>query len=146
MSFLLLAALLAGDVDASAVHKLVEARRGHPVLIAFWATWCAPCVNQFPSLVELAGRHRDVAFVAVSLDDQEDRGAVEAFLAKRRPPFPVYLKGPGRDEPFINGVDTGWSGVIPATLLFDRDGKRAALLQGEHTPQQIEKALEGVQP
>lgn len=146
MSFLLLVALLAGEVDAAALHRLVQARRGHPVVIAFWATWCAPCVKEFPALVELAGRHRDAAFIAVSLDDREDREAVEGFLAKRRPPFPVYLKAPGRDEPFINGVDADWSGAIPATLVFDRAGKRAALLSGEHAPQEIEKALEGLEP
>jgi thiol-disulfide isomerase/thioredoxin len=143
---LLLAGLLAGELDAAALHKLVEARRGHPVLIALWATWCGPCVKEFPALVELSGRHREVAFLAVSIDDREDRDAVERFLAKERPPFPVYLKAPGRDEPFINGVDAAWSGVIPATLVFDRDGKRAALLQGEHTPREIETALEAVEP
>lgn len=146
MSVLLLAALLSGEVDAPAVLKLVEARRGQPVVIAFWAAWCAPCVKEFPALVDLAGRHRDVAFLAISLDDKEDRDAVLAFLAKRRPPFPVYLKAPGRDEAFINGVDAAWSGVIPATLVFDRAGKRAALLQGEHEPREIERALEAVKP
>jgi len=146
LSLLLLAALLLGELDADALHKLVAARQGQPVLVAFWATWCAPCVKEFPVLAELAGRHRDVVFLAVSLDEREDREAVEGFLAKQRPPFPVYLKAPGRDEPFINGVDADWSGVLPATLVFDRTGKRAALLQGEHTPQELEQAIAGVAP
>jgi thiol-disulfide isomerase/thioredoxin len=146
MIALLLAAVLAGELDAAALHKLIEARRGHPVVVNFWSTWCAPCVKEFPALVGLAGRHRDAAFVSVSLDDKEDRAAVESFVAKQQPPFPVYLKAAGPDEAFINGVDRSWSGVIPATLVLDREGRKVALLLGEHTPAEIERALEGVSP
>jgi thiol-disulfide isomerase/thioredoxin len=131
-------------VDAPGLRKLVEARRGHPVAVSFWSTWCAPCVKEFPKLVELASRRRDIAFVAVSLDEKEDQGSVEAFVAQRHPPFPVYLKAAGPDEAFINGVDKAWSGVLPALLVFDREGRKAALLEGEHTLQEVENALRSV--
>jgi thiol-disulfide isomerase/thioredoxin len=116
------------------------------VVVSFWATWCAPCVKEFPELVALAGKRRDVAFVSVSLDEPADREAVEAFVAEKRPPFPVYLKAKGPDEAFINAADRDWSGVIPATLVLDRGGRKVTLIEGEHDTAQIEKALDAVKP
>jgi thiol-disulfide isomerase/thioredoxin len=139
---LLLLSALAGEVDAAAVRKLVVERKGRPVVVSLWATWCEPCVKEFPELAALAQRRSDVAFLSISLDEAEDVPAVEAFLARRRPPFPVYRKAPGKDEAFIEALDPAWSGAIPATLVFSRDGRRAALLQGEHTMQAVEQAID----
>jgi thiol-disulfide isomerase/thioredoxin len=136
-----MAAALAGEVDAAALHRVLEARRGQPVVLTLWATWCAPCVKEFPDLMALARRRSEIAFVSVSIDDSDAAPALESFVARREPPFPVYRKADGRDSAFIDGVDAGWSGVVPATLVYDSHGRRVALLQGEHTPAQIEKAL-----
>lgn len=142
IALLLLLSALAGEVDASAVRKLVLERKGRPVVVSLWATWCDPCVKEFPELAALAERRKDVAFLAISLDEKEDRTAVEAFVARRRPPFPVYLKGPGTDEAFIEELAPAWSGAIPATLVYARDGSRKALLQGEHTMKALEQTLD----
>lgn len=146
MVLLLAAAVLAGDVDAAALMKAVRSHRGRPVVLSFWATWCEPCIREFPGLVALARARKDTAFIAVSIDEPEDRPAVERFLAGQRPPFPVFLKVRGRDQAFIDGVDREWSGVVPATLVFDREGRRSALLQGEQTRARIEKALGAATP
>lgn len=142
MIALVLASALAGQVDAPALRKLVLEHKGRPVVVSLWATWCEPCVKEFPELAALARRRTDVAFLSVSLDEDEDLAALETFVAERRPPFPVYRKAPGKDEAFIDGVDAAWSGVIPATLVFSRDGRKAALLQGEHTMQAVERAID----
>jgi thiol-disulfide isomerase/thioredoxin len=133
---------LAGEVDGPGVGRLVAARRGRPVVVSLWATWCAPCVKEFPELIALARARRDIAVLAVSIDDPESRAQVEAFVSERRPPFPVYLKAAGRDDDFIAALDREWSGVVPATLVYAGDGTRAALIEGEHARAEIEKALE----
>jgi thiol-disulfide isomerase/thioredoxin len=138
---LLLAAVLAGRLDAAGVGRTVAAHRGRPVVLTLWATWCEPCVKEFPELAALARERKDVAFVSVSIDEPADRGTVETFVTERRPPFPVYMRAAGPDQAFIDGVDREWSGVVPATLVYDREGRRVALLQGEHTRADIEKAL-----
>ncbi len=143
---LLLAATLAGEVDAAGVARAVAAAKGRPVVLTLWATWCAPCVEEFPRLVTMARERRDVAFLSVSIDEVEDRAAVEAFVVLQSPPFPVYLKAAGPDDAFIDGVDRDWRGVVPATLVYDKDGRRVALLQGEHDRAAIEKALDGTKP
>jgi thiol-disulfide isomerase/thioredoxin len=137
----LLAAVLAGQLDAAGVGRAVAAHRGRPVVLTLWATWCEPCVKEFPSLAALARERKDVAFVSVSIDEPSDRKTVEAFVSQRRPPFPVYLRAPGPDQAFIDGVDREWSGVVPATWVYDREGRRVALLQGEHSRADVEKAL-----
>ncbi len=142
MIALLLLSALAGEVDAAALRKLIVERKGRPVVVSLWATWCEPCVKEFPELAALARRRTDVAFLSISLDEAEDLPAVEAFLDRRKPPFPVYRKGRGADDAFIESLDPAWSGAIPATLVFARDGRRAALLQGEHTMQAIERAID----
>jgi thiol-disulfide isomerase/thioredoxin len=139
----LLAAVLAGELDGTGVGRAVAGHRGRPVVLMLWATWCEPCVKEFPDLVALARQRKDVSFLAVSIDEPGDRKAVEVFVTAQRPPFPVYLKAPGRDEPFINGVDRDWSGAVPVTIVYDREGKRSALMQGEHTRADVEKALAG---
>jgi len=138
---LALLTVLAGEVDAGAVGRLVAAQKGHAVVLNFWATWCAPCVKEFPELIALAAQRKDVVFLSVSIDDKDSRGELEAFVTKHHPPFPVYAKAAGDDQAFIDGVDPEWSGVVPVTLVFDPAGKRVALLQGEHTRADIEKAV-----
>lgn len=139
----LLAALLAGEVDAQGVTGLLAVRRGHVVVVSFWATWCAPCLEEFPDLAKIAAARREVEFVSISIDDLADRPAVESFVAEQRPPFPVYLKAAGDDQAFIDGVDREWSGVVPTTFVYRRDGTRAALLQGEQPRTTLERAIEG---
>ncbi|HEV8254794.1 MAG TPA: TlpA disulfide reductase family protein [Vicinamibacteria bacterium] len=138
---LLLAAALAGELEAAALMKEVRSHRGRPVVLSFWATWCEPCLREFPDLAALARARKDAAFISVSIDEPGERAAVETFVARQRPPFPVFLKARGPDQAFIDAVDRDWSGVVPATLVFDREGRRSALLQGEHTRAQIEKAI-----
>jgi thiol-disulfide isomerase/thioredoxin len=134
------------SVDAPGVHKLVAAERGRPVVVNFWATWCAPCVKEFPDLVALARDRQDVTVISISIDDESERAAVDAFVAKQKPSFRVFLKAPGKDEAFINGVDPKWSGSVPFTLIFDANGGKKAQIEGEQTRAELEKALGKVTP
>lgn len=143
---LLLAAVLAGQLDASGVGRAVAAHRGRPVVLMLWATWCDPCVKEFPDLMALARERKDVAFLSVSIDEPADRPALETFVSLRKPPFPVYLRTAGPDDAFIDGVDREWRGVVPTTLVYDREGRRVALLQGEHSRADVEKALAAARP
>lgn len=138
---LLAAALLAGDVDAQGIHRAVKAQKGRAVVVNFWATWCEPCVKEFPDFVALAKERRDVAVISVSIDDPADRAVVEDFLKKQKPTFPVYVKAEGGDEAFINGIDPKWSGAVPLTIVYDVAGKRVLFEEREVTRKEIEAAI-----
>jgi thiol-disulfide isomerase/thioredoxin len=145
-ALLLAAAATVPRIDAAGVHKLVAAEKGRPVVVSFWATWCAPCIKEFPDLVALARERKDVTVLSISIDDESERAAVDAFVAKQKPSFRVYIKAPGPEEAFINGVDPKWSGSVPLTLIFDSAGQKKALIEGEQTRAELEKALAKVTP
>ncbi len=68
--------------DTSGHTVSLSAQRGHPVLLNFWATWCPPCVDEVPSLEDLARRidGTDLRLLAVSVDD--DWNAIRRFFVK----------------------------------------------------------------
>jgi peroxiredoxin len=68
--------------DAAGHTVSLSQQRGHPVLLNFWATWCPPCVDEVPSLEDLARRLKgsDMRMLAVSVDDEWDQ--IRRFFAK----------------------------------------------------------------
>jgi peroxiredoxin len=68
--------------DASGKLVSLSAQRGHPVLVNFWATWCPPCVEEVPSMEDLARRieKTDIRMLAVSVDESWD--IVRRFFVK----------------------------------------------------------------
>lgn len=132
-------------VDGPELIRALEAYRGKVVAVNLWATWCRPCVEEFPDLVKLYNSHkaRGLVVVAVSVDEPESLEKVREFLAKQRATFPAFIRKPGDMEAFINTVDPNWSGAVPATFLFDRKGKRVgAPLLGAHSYTKFAAAVE----
>lgn len=101
--------------------------RGRVVLLNFWASWCPPCREEFPSLERLqqALGGRDFTVLAIAVADNE--AAVGRFLEGRRPAFDVLL-----DDERKTAADYRAAGV-PVTYLLDRQGR---LLAGKTGPRQ----------
>jgi thiol-disulfide isomerase/thioredoxin len=135
-------------IDLRDYQKLLETHRGKPLLVNFWATWCEPCRDEFPMLNELARAYgpRDLQVLGVSLDEDVDINLVRRFLARMNPVFSNFRKKPGKDEAFINGVHLKWSGALPATFFYDREGRVAATLVGEHPRPEFEKVIQQLLP
>jgi peroxiredoxin len=102
--------------DANGKMVSLKDQLGHPVLLNFWATWCAPCVDEVPSLEDLARRIEgtDMRMVAVSVDD--DWGAIRRFFPKGSR-IGVVLDT-SHDVPKKFGTDK-----YPETFLIDSTGK-----------------------
>jgi thiol-disulfide isomerase/thioredoxin len=95
--------------------------RGVPVLVNLWATWCAPCVKELPTLDKLAATHRidgQFAVVAVSQDDGP-QASVNAFLKKLN----VTDLGAYHDPKSALSAALGPDTVLPTTILYDANGK-----------------------
>jgi len=120
--------------------------RERPLLVNFWATWCAPCREEFPDLVEIRGQYGEdrLDFVLVSLDEPSDIGkAVPEFLAEARAAsFPSYLLNADDSDAAINLVDPSWSGELPATFLYDRSGALVFKHKGRVKPAELRDALD----
>lgn len=91
--------------------------RGKPVLVNLWASWCAPCVKELPTLDRLAASSADVAVAAVS-QDMAPQGSVEAFLEKLK----IVELGAYHD-PKMALTDALVVRTMPTTILYDREGR-----------------------
>jgi thiol-disulfide isomerase/thioredoxin len=95
--------------------------KGTPVLVNLWATWCAPCVKELPTLDKLAASHRDdgkLGVIAIS-QDSGPQASVEAFLARLR----VSDLGAYHDPKMTFSGSLGPDLVLPTSILYDSDGK-----------------------
>ena len=88
--------------------------RGRVVLLNFWATWCAPCVVELPSLLQLHRDNPDLAIIAVSVD--EDADAYKQFLQRRHVDL-ITVRDPNESAPKLFRSEQ-W----PETFLIDRTG------------------------
>ena len=120
-------------VNEKQVSKLISSLKGKVVLVNLWATWCKPCVIEFPDLVKLQKLYekRGVKVLFISVDEPEvSQTAVRPFLQRQKVTFPTYIKDGDDDERFINAIGNGWRGAIPTTFVYDRTGKQVATLIG----------------
>lgn len=99
--------------------------RGKPLLVNLWATWCAPCVAEMPTLDALAAAEPGIEVLAIS-QDLDGRQKVDAFFAERK------LK---TLEPFVDPELRLMAGLkvqsLPTTILYDRDGRELWRMTGE---------------
>ncbi|HEV2721507.1 MAG TPA: redoxin family protein [Thermoanaerobaculia bacterium] len=108
--------------------------RGKPAIINFWATWCGPCYQEHPVLVQNARvLGRDVQFVGVVFNDTEQK--IQAFLAERGSAYPTLL-----DEQGKTAVAYGVGGV-PETFFLDKNGTIVAKYAGPLSTEELQANL-----
>jgi thiol-disulfide isomerase/thioredoxin len=137
------------EIDAEGLKKILQRneKNPRPLLINFWATWCEPCREEFPDLVQIDKDYkaRGLEFVTVSLDDPADiKTSVPQFLRSMRAPAPAYLLNVPDPEPSIKMVDATWGGALPATFLYDAQGQIVYKHMGRVVPAELREALEKV--
>lgn len=118
-------------VDTLQLKAVIESYRDKKaVMVNVWATWCVPCVKEFPYLVELQKKYSDQLHVIfVSADFPEQDTAARVFLFRQGVEWETYLKD-APDEPFIRAMSEEWSGALPATFVYDREGRPAGFWEG----------------
>ena len=94
-----------------------EELKGKVVFINFWATWCAPCVAEMPSINSLYKIYKDnpeVVFIMINVENKEEK--VRKFIKKKKFSFPIYLPNASQIPRVYE------SKGIPTTFVIDKDG------------------------
>ena len=127
-------------IDDAGVAALARNDSKRLRVINVWATWCVPCVEEFPGLVSLARRFstRPFDLITISLDDPKEKAAVKRFLEKHHAAVPepampaVTAQGRRTDSYYYTGTDTDgfgraldphWQGALPCTLVIAPGGQ-----------------------
>lgn len=130
--------LTVGSIDE--FNKLLADNKGKVILVDFWATWCGPCVENFPHTVELAHRYEGEGLVtiAVSLDDPDNEANVRAFLAAQdNVSFDNLLSKDGGGQKTAEAF--GLSGAVPHYRLYNRAGEMVMAEDG--LPDDLEQRI-----
>ena len=134
-------------INTDALKTLLTQEREHPLLVNFWATFCDPCRDEFPDLVQIDRDYRpqNLEFVTVSLDDvSEIKNEVPKFLDSMKATMPAYLLDALDPEPAINLVDPKWRGDLPATYLYNEKGEVVYKHIGRVNTAELREAIEKV--
>ena len=136
------------DLDETGWEEVRARQRGRVLLVDFWATWCDPCREEFPNLVRLhnAYRSRGLSLVAISMDEPESVPAIQRFLQSQGATFGSYRQHFRDFEVLVNSINPRWGGGIPATFLYDREGKLASSWEGATTYPEFESAVKRLLP
>lgn len=92
---------------------------GKVIILDFWATYCPPCIEEIPHLMELKAKYgEDLALVGLHVGDEEDRPKVPEFVDRLKINYPL-----GTPEDSLTAYIFGQETAIPQTAIFGRDGK-----------------------
>jgi peroxiredoxin len=123
------------DLDGNLVE--LADFRGHPVIINFWATWCAPCRVEMPELQEAFEKYQENGLVILALDqDETAEVAREFFYDEMNLTFTPLL-----DEGSAVSAEYGSFGILPSTYFVDTEGIVSAVHRGPLTLGQIDGYL-----
>jgi len=127
------------DVDGK-TYTLSDLK-GKPVIVNFWATWCAPCKFEMPHFEKTYQKYKDQGLVILAVDIKTDNGeqAVRKYISELGMSFPILMDGTGQTEQDYRVR------AYPTTYFIGRDGKLREVRRGAFlTPEQISLSVDKI--
>jgi thiol-disulfide isomerase/thioredoxin len=107
-------------------------------VVNVWASWCAPCRAEAPTLAALANKYSDVAFIGILTRDNP--ATAEAFQRRFKLPYPTII-----DDSILIGFKGSLpANAIPSTVILDKNGNVAARISGTVTVAGLSNLIEKV--
>ena len=133
------------EIDLAGIRELVGNKGDKLRLINVWATWCGPCIIEFPEFVEMQRMYgaRDFEVVSVSMDRPGMQEKVLKFLEENQAAFTNYLSVESDRDAFIEALNPNWYGNLPLTLLLAPGGEVIYAHDGIIDPLDLKKVIVG---
>lgn len=125
-------------------HKL-DSLKGNIVIVNFWSTWCVPCVEELPEFEKMNADYnmKKVKVVLVNLDfNSKVKTNVEPFVQKKNLKSILYHLTDTDANTWIDKIDDSWSGSIPATVIYEPEGKKIFFNEGKVTYEQLVQIIQ----
>jgi thiol-disulfide isomerase/thioredoxin len=113
------------------------------LLVNFWATWCGPCMEEFPELEKMVRMYaeRQVDIVTVSVNSPDEQKLVLGFLKKQHAFNRNLLLNSNDSADAVAAFGPGWKGAVPFTALIGTNGQTLYSIQGDLKPLELRRAL-----
>lgn len=131
------------ELDTDGIKKLVSNDSDKLRLINVWATWCGPCILEYPDFLELQRMYgaRDFEFVSLSADKMDKKDKALKFLQSKHSGVKNYIYKEDDIYKLIEAIDPKWNGALPYTLLVEPGGKVIYSLQGSIESLKLKKLI-----
>ena len=130
-------------IDEPGIKELLKNNTDKLRLINVWATWCGPCVTEFPDLVDINRmyRRRDFEFITVSADEPGKKDKALKFLQGQMASGTNYIFHIDDKYKLIEAIDPKWQGALPYTLVVAPGGQIVYAKEGPIDPAVLKKAI-----
>lgn len=128
--------------DFKSLEYFLNKKNDTTYVVNFWATWCAPCVAELPYFEKLnetyKGQKVKVLLVSLDMRKKIESNLIPFIKRKNLKSEVLFLDDPNAND-WIGKVDTGWSGAIPATVIFNKTERK--FYEQSFTFEALEKEL-----
>jgi peroxiredoxin len=131
------------ESDLNGIKDLVANNTKKYRLVNLWATWCGPCVIEFPEFVTMQRMYgaRDFEFVSISTDGLKKKEKVLEFLKNKGAATNNYLYSGEDKYQLIDAVNKSWSGALPFTMLIAPGGEIVYTHEGIIEPLEVKREI-----
>ena len=109
------------------VYQRIQHGKDTTYVINFWATWCAPCVEELPFFDRLAAQYKSqkLKILLISVDFKSKLNtSVVPFVKKNALKSQVFVLNEQDQQAYIDRIDPTWSGALPATLIIKNQTRK----------------------
>jgi thiol-disulfide isomerase/thioredoxin len=137
--------VLVEKVNIDAIKEIIRNPTDKLILVNLWATWCGPCVTEFPELITIHRMYqgRDFELVTISADVPFRKEDVEKFLQDKNAAVRNYLYDSTDKYALMDAVDDQWQGALPHSLLIAPGGEVIARYGGIIDPLTVKRDVVG---
>ncbi|MDH5398109.1 MAG: redoxin domain-containing protein [Cyclobacteriaceae bacterium] len=131
------------EIDEAGIAELLSNDTENLRLINVWATWCGPCLIEYPEFIEMQRMYgqRSFEFISISADNPDAKDKALKALQKKHSAVKNYIFSKEDKYALIEAVDPDWNGALPYTVLIEPGGNRIYSKQSTIDPLELRRLI-----